>query len=81
LEFAKRISKNFNIGPNKSRIAAILYSDQVQRLIDFPEYGTHEEIVDTGDRTKTNKIENATQKTKTIGNTDKKSKKETGMSP
>jgi hypothetical protein len=50
LEFAKRISKNFNIGPNKSRIAAILYSDQVQRLIDFPEYGTHEEIVNALNR-------------------------------
>ena len=34
--------------------------------------------LDTGDRTKTNKIENATQKTKTIGNTDKKSKKKQG---
>ena len=37
--------------------------------------------LDTGDRTKTNKIENATQKTKTISNTDKKSKKKTGMNP
>ena len=34
--------------------------------------------LDTGDRTKTNKIENATQKTKTISNTDKKSKKKQG---
>jgi hypothetical protein len=31
-------------------IAAILYSDQVQRLIDFPEYGTHEEIVNALNR-------------------------------
>jgi hypothetical protein len=37
--------------------------------------------LDTGARTKTNKLENATQKTKTIRKTDKKRKKETGMSP
>lgn len=35
---------NFVIGQNRSRIGAILYSDQVQQLIDLPQYETREEL-------------------------------------
>lgn len=45
LEFAQRITKTIVIGQNRSRVGAILYSDQVQNLIDLPEYETQEEVV------------------------------------
>lgn len=45
LDFAQRITKTLRIGQNRSRVGAILYSDQVQNLIDLPEHDTAEGVI------------------------------------
>lgn len=46
LNFAKDVISNFNLGPDMTRVSAILYSDQILNIFDLNEYYNAEKISD-----------------------------------